>query len=203
MFQASFKPNPSIFAWPYLAPQTSIIHSFNLSPISSHVVHSIILYPLYTCPSILHFTFSLLPTHSHSHTNHIYALPFILSPPLTVQTYFSSKWEDAPSWSSCYNSEWRDYGTCWVEYGYASCSEASHPPEPVDTDSISRWADLDVEMTEIRSSNYDPEGEYVRHWLPELARVPIEWIHHPWDAPFTVLEPTGQLGSSFSVSMLM
>ena len=50
------------------------------------------------------------------------------------------------------------------------------------------WADFGAEVAENQSSNYDPEGEYVRHWLPELARVPTEWIHHPWDAPFTVLK---------------
>ena len=25
----------------------------------------------------------------------------------------------------------------------------------------------------------------------DSERVPTEWIHHPWDAPFTVLEPAG------------
>jgi len=30
----------------------------------------------------------------------------------------------------------------------------------------------------------DPEGEYVRKWLPQLARLPVEYIHCPWEAPF-------------------
>ena len=30
----------------------------------------------------------------------------------------------------------------------------------------------------------DPEGEYVRTWLPQLARLPVEFIHCPWEAPF-------------------
>jgi len=29
----------------------------------------------------------------------------------------------------------------------------------------------------------DPEGSYVRRWLPELAHLPVEYIHCPWDAP--------------------
>ena len=45
-------------------------------------------YPLHTRPSILHFTFSHLPTHSHPHTNHVHALLSIILPPLTVQTHF-------------------------------------------------------------------------------------------------------------------
>jgi len=29
----------------------------------------------------------------------------------------------------------------------------------------------------------DPEGAYVRRWLPELAGLPVEYIHTPWEAP--------------------
>jgi deoxyribodipyrimidine photo-lyase len=28
--------------------------------------------------------------------------------------------------------------------------------------------------------DYDEEGEYVRHWLPELRNVPAARIHEPW-----------------------
>ncbi|KAA1260775.1 Cryptochrome DASH [Rubripirellula obstinata] len=31
-----------------------------------------------------------------------------------------------------------------------------------------------------QSANYDPDGAYVRHWLPELADVPSEHVHSPW-----------------------
>ena len=31
-----------------------------------------------------------------------------------------------------------------------------------------------------QSANYDPDGAYVRHWLPELANVPAEHVHSPW-----------------------
>jgi len=38
----------------------------------------------------------------------------------------------------------------------------------------------------------------VRQWLPELARMPTEWIHHPWDAPLTVLRAAGvELGQNY------
>ena len=29
----------------------------------------------------------------------------------------------------------------------------------------------------------DPDGEYVRRWLPALALLPTEYIHAPWTAP--------------------
>ncbi len=31
-----------------------------------------------------------------------------------------------------------------------------------------------------QARDYDPRGEYVRHWLPELAGVPATHIHTPW-----------------------
>jgi hypothetical protein len=29
----------------------------------------------------------------------------------------------------------------------------------------------------------DPEGAYVRRWLPEIRHLPTEYIHCPWEAP--------------------
>mmetsp|Transcript_17989 Transcript_17989/g.44933 ORF Transcript_17989/g.44933 Transcript_17989/m.44933 type:complete len:1292 (-) Transcript_17989:484-4359(-) len=41
----------------------------------------------------------------------------------------------------------------------------------------------------------DPEGNYVRRWLPELRALPVEYIHCPWEAPakwdVSVLQPAG------------
>lgn len=31
-----------------------------------------------------------------------------------------------------------------------------------------------------QSKDYDPTGEYVKHWLPELADVPAAKVHEPW-----------------------
>ncbi|MEM8546410.1 MAG: FAD-binding domain-containing protein, partial [Cyanobacteria bacterium P01_H01_bin.119] len=31
-----------------------------------------------------------------------------------------------------------------------------------------------------QSKDYDPEGRYVKHWLPELAKVPAKKVHQPW-----------------------
>lgn len=37
----------------------------------------------------------------------------------------------------------------------------------------------------------DPEGDYVRAWCPELSKLPVEFIHCPWEAPATVLAAAG------------
>lgn len=33
----------------------------------------------------------------------------------------------------------------------------------------------------------DPDGDYVSKWCPELARLPMKWIHQPHRAPVEVL----------------
>ena len=37
----------------------------------------------------------------------------------------------------------------------------------------------------------DPEGAYVRRWCPELAGLPREFVHCPWEAPATTLAAAG------------
>lgn len=34
-----------------------------------------------------------------------------------------------------------------------------------------------------QGKKFDPEGSYVRKWVPELSKLANEWIHHPFDAP--------------------
>lgn len=38
---------------------------------------------------------------------------------------------------------------------------------------------------------YDKQGAYVRHWLPQLARLPAKYIYEPWKAPIAVQKEAG------------
>ncbi|XP_071733971.1 cryptochrome-1-like [Rutidosis leptorrhynchoides] len=60
-----------------------------------------------------------------------------------------------------------------------------------------------IDNPQIEGYSFDPNGEYVRRWLPELARLPTEWIHHPWDAPEYVLQAAGiELGSNYPLPIV-
>lgn len=39
----------------------------------------------------------------------------------------------------------------------------------------------------IQGERFDPFGDYVRRWVPELAAMPAEYVHRPWEAPGPVL----------------
>jgi FAD binding domain of DNA photolyase len=41
------------------------------------------------------------------------------------------------------------------------------------------------------SKAQDPSGSYIRTWVPELAALPREHMHAPWEAPLSVLEAAG------------
>jgi deoxyribodipyrimidine photo-lyase len=35
----------------------------------------------------------------------------------------------------------------------------------------------------LQGEKFDPQGDYVRRWAPELSQMPAKWVHHPWKAP--------------------
>jgi deoxyribodipyrimidine photo-lyase len=50
----------------------------------------------------------------------------------------------------------------------------------------------------IQAEKFDPEGAYVRRWVPELAALPDAFLHRPWEAPADVLGAAGvRLGESY------
>lgn len=49
-----------------------------------------------------------------------------------------------------------------------------------------------------QGEKFDPNGDYVRKFVPELARLPKRFIHRPWEAPKLVLLEAGvKLGDTY------
>jgi len=50
----------------------------------------------------------------------------------------------------------------------------------------------------LQGEKFDPQGDYVRRYVPELDRLPPRWIHQPWAAPTEVLRQAGvKLGDDY------
>ena len=50
----------------------------------------------------------------------------------------------------------------------------------------------------LQGEKFDKKGDYVRRFVPELAKMPDKYLHRPFDAPQTVLEEAGVvLGESY------
>lgn len=43
----------------------------------------------------------------------------------------------------------------------------------------------------LQGQKFDPEGDYVRRYVPELRNMPAKYIHTPWDAPAGILQDAG------------
>ncbi len=43
----------------------------------------------------------------------------------------------------------------------------------------------------LQGRRFDPDGAYVRRWVPELAALPAAHLHEPWRAPAAVLAAAG------------
>ena len=49
-----------------------------------------------------------------------------------------------------------------------------------------RWFNINKQ-----AATYDPGGDYVRRWIPELAEVATEWIHRPWQMSLSLQKQYG------------
>jgi len=42
-----------------------------------------------------------------------------------------------------------------------------------------------------QGKKFDPEGAYVKRYVPELAKLPAKYVHEPWEAPDGILQYAG------------
>jgi deoxyribodipyrimidine photo-lyase len=55
----------------------------------------------------------------------------------------------------------------------------------------------------LQGQRFDPDGNYVRRWVPELTRLPNEFIHKPWLAPPDMLRAAGvELGGNYAAPIV-
>jgi deoxyribodipyrimidine photo-lyase len=55
----------------------------------------------------------------------------------------------------------------------------------------------------LQGEKFDPEGTYVRRFVPELDRLEIRFLHRPWEAPPGVLAKAGlKLGTTYPAPII-
>jgi deoxyribodipyrimidine photo-lyase len=55
----------------------------------------------------------------------------------------------------------------------------------------------------LQGRRFDPEGEWVRTWLPELRSVPNKYIHAPWDMPSDIAKASAPtLGGGYPLPIV-
>lgn len=55
----------------------------------------------------------------------------------------------------------------------------------------------------LQSQRFDPNGFYIKKWIPELAKLPSKYIHEPWKAPEDVLSNSElTLGQEYPLPMI-
>ncbi len=55
----------------------------------------------------------------------------------------------------------------------------------------------------LQSKKFDPEGNYIRQWIPEFKNLPNKYIHEPWTAPKEILKQAKvKLGGNYPYTII-
>lgn len=97
---------------------------------------------------------------------------------------------------------WR-HGLAWFDYTLVDADTAINARlwQQGGHSGISQWNF--VLHPVYAAKNADPEGSYVRRWVPELAALPTEFIHRPWEAPCALTSAGVRLGVDYCRRVLL
>ncbi len=55
----------------------------------------------------------------------------------------------------------------------------------------------------LQSEKFDPHGDFIRRWVPELQNVPNQYIHQPWLMPIETQQQSGcRIGKSYPLPIV-
>jgi deoxyribodipyrimidine photo-lyase len=55
----------------------------------------------------------------------------------------------------------------------------------------------------IQGQKFDPDGTYVKRYVPELKKLPVKYIHTPWEAPNGILDYAGiEIGEHYPAPII-
>lgn len=55
----------------------------------------------------------------------------------------------------------------------------------------------------LQSEKFDPHGDFIRRWVPELQNVPNQYIHQPWLMPIETQQQSGcRIGESYPLPIV-
>lgn len=55
----------------------------------------------------------------------------------------------------------------------------------------------------LQGQRFDPNGAYIRRWVPELMSVPNKYIHTPWKMPEQLQQQAGcRIGQDYPAPMI-
>lgn len=100
--------------------------------------------------------------------------------------------------------DWRD-GLAWFDDTLADADCANNPAswQWVAGSGADAAPYFRIFNPVTQGEKFDPDGLYVRRWVPELSRLPARFIHQPWQAPALVLTEAGiQLDQTYPSPMI-